>query len=371
MGLQQTILSLISLIYDAVPDASRWHCFLEAFVRATESDRGTLVLSCSEPGNWSAVCWYGWKEEEMRTYAQRYAAIDPWGSQHIPEGEIRLSTDLCSQAELEQSTVYREFYGPLGVDYGFGGVILRTDSGASGICGQRGNSQGPYGEREISILRLLMPHLRRAALLHGEFASTRAQLATFAGHLDRYPHPFLLADAECRLLYANAAAREIVTRRDGLTITDGRITLHASGQRKFQEAILEITKGHGLPVRHLEARHTSDKAPYQLLVMSVPNLGALPLGTSQPAAAVLVMNGESVLELDAAILHELFALTPAEARVTGRLVLGRRVQEIAHESGVSIETVRSQVRSILSKTNTGRQGELISLVLRMMPFRRV
>jgi DNA-binding CsgD family transcriptional regulator len=361
---------LIGLVYDAVRDGSLWQSFLEAFVRATESDRGNFLLSCSEPGNWGAVCWHGWTEERVHIYA-RYAAIDPWGAQHIPEGEIRLSTELCSQAELEQSAAYREFYKPAGVDFGLGGVILRTNAGASGLCVQRGDNGGPYGESEAAILRPLMPHLRRAAILHGELASMRAQLATFAGHLDRYPHSFLLLDGECRLLYANAAAREIVASRDSLMIRDGRIALHASCQRRFQEVISEITKGHGLPLRRLEARRASGGVPHCLLVMNVPSFGALPLGTSQPAVAVLVMNSESAPELDVGILRELFALTPAEARVTGRLVLGRSVEEIAHESGVTIETVRSQVRSILSKTNTGRQGELISLVLRISPFRRL
>jgi DNA-binding CsgD family transcriptional regulator len=199
----------------------------------------------------------------------------------------------------------------------------------------------------------------------------RAELATFTGHLDRYPHPFFLTDAEGRILYANAAAREMIASRDGLAVEDGRIVLSSSQQQKLREAIGEIARGDGLPVRHIEARRPSPKAAYRVLVMNVPNFGALPLGTSQPAAAVLVMDSESELEPDPAILRELFSLTPAEARVTGRLVLGRSVEEIAHETGVSIETVRSQVRSILSKTNTGRQGELISLVLRMMPFRRL
>src|ERR1700726_3452728 len=92
---------LIGLVYDAVRDGSLWQSFLEAFVRATESDRGNFLLSCSDPGTWGAVCWHGWTEEQVHIYA-RYAAIDPWGAQHIPEGEIRLSTELCSQAELEQ-----------------------------------------------------------------------------------------------------------------------------------------------------------------------------------------------------------------------------------------------------------------------------
>ena len=60
----------------------------------------------------------------------------------------------------------------------------------------------------------------------------------------------------------------------------------------------------------------------------------------------LVVDSESGQEPDPAILRELFGLTPAEARITGRLVLGRSVEEIAQETGVWIETVRSQVRSV-------------------------
>jgi len=324
--------------------------------------------------DWIVVCRHGWKEEEIRAYNEHYAAIDPWGfaASRVPEGEIRISSELCSPEEFEQSAAYREFYGPLGLDCGFGAVFLRTDAGGSAIATQRGREQGACGERESSILGLLMPHLRRAAILHGELASMRVQLATFTGHLDRYPHPFLLTDAESRVLYANAAAREITALRDGLAIETGRIMLMApKRQAEFREAISEIAVGRGLPLRRLEVARPSQKGPYRLLVMNVPASGALPLGIAQPEAAVLVVDSDPGKEPDLAILRELFSLTPAEARITGRLVLGRSVDEIAEETGTSVETVRSQVRSILSKTGTTRQGELISLVLRMVPFRNL
>jgi DNA-binding CsgD family transcriptional regulator len=222
----------------------------------------------------------------------------------------------------------------------------------------------------LSLFRNLMPHLRRAALLHGDHASIRSQLATFTGHLDRYPHAFFITDSQSRLLYANAAAREVTAFRDGLAIEAGRILLMNSKQdTAFRETISEISRGHGLPLRRWEVERPSKKAPYRLLVMNVPNSGALPLGISQPAATILVVDSESGPEPDPVILRELFSLTPAEARITGRLVLGRSVEEIARETGVSVQTVRSQVRSVLCKTATTRQGELISLVLRMAPFR--
>jgi DNA-binding CsgD family transcriptional regulator len=94
------------------------------------------------------------------------------------------------------------------------------------------------------------------------------------------------------------------------------------------------------------------------------------LGISLPAVAVLIIDSEAQSEPDLAILRELFSLTPAEARVAGRLVLGLSVKEIAAEARISVETVRTHVKRILSKTSTDRQGELISLMLRSVPFRR-
>ena len=51
-------------------------------------------------------------------------------------------------------------------------------------------------------------------------------------------------------------------------------------------------------------------------------------------------------------------------------MLGRNVDDVASEIGSSVETVRTHVRRILSKTGTTRQGELISLILRISPFRK-
>jgi DNA-binding CsgD family transcriptional regulator/PAS domain-containing protein len=366
---------LIGLIYDSVADTSRWSVFLEAFVRTTNGKCGTLVINTPEKDGWRFVCFYGWSEEDSRLYADRYAAIDPWrvATEQSAEGEVRTSHQLCSQEELEQSIAYREFYCPRGCDCGFGGIFLRLGSTQSAITMLRAkNEQGLCGEREVSILRPLMPHLRRAALLHGEVASLRGQLATFTSHLDRYPHAFFLTDSETRVLYANAAAREIAALGNGLKIENGRIRLTAPRQSTaLLEALGDIAAGRGAPVRRMDAPRRHPIGPYRLLIMNVPGSSALPLGVSQPAATILVIDNEASSEPDLTILRELFSLTKAEARITAKLALGRSVEEMATDLGITVETARTHVRRVLSKTSTGRQGELISLVLRMAPFRRL
>jgi DNA-binding CsgD family transcriptional regulator len=72
--------------------------------------------------------------------------------------------------------------------------------------------------------------------------------------------------------------------------------------------------------------------------------------------------------LDDRLLSLLFNLTPAEARLLRALADGLRLQIYAQSAGVKISTVRSQLKSIFSKTGTNRQAELLSFVASMSAF---
>lgn len=61
-------------------------------------------------------------------------------------------------------------------------------------------------------------------------------------------------------------------------------------------------------------------------------------------------------------LQRLFGLSAAEAQVTIRLASGSSLEHIAQARGVTIDTVRAQMRSIFHKTGIHRQGELICAV---------
>jgi DNA-binding CsgD family transcriptional regulator len=369
----ETILDLVGLIYASVEDASRWQTFLDAFVRVVRARGGLLALRDSKHAEFAMVRWSGWSDEDLQLYSQRYSATDPWriGSVGSPEGVVATDLDLCSREEMESSAAFREWYAPRDGIHGFGGTILATGTAQSVITAIRSAAVGPFGESEKAILRALMPHLKRAALLHGELGSTRSQLVTFTSHLDRYPHSFLLIDAERRVLYANAATREIAELKDGLAMEAGRISLVSRKQDAlFHQAVGKMVSDHNAPLLRMEVPRPSRKKPFRIMLMPVQASGVVPLGVSLPAVTVLIVDRDSQSEPDLAVLRELFSLTPAEARVAGKLVVGRSVEEIASEAGISIETVRTQIKRVLSKTGTDRQGKLISLILRSIPFRR-
>jgi DNA-binding CsgD family transcriptional regulator len=64
-------------------------------------------------------------------------------------------------------------------------------------------------------------------------------------------------------------------------------------------------------------------------------------------------------------LQKVFGLTPTETRIAIELVKGRKLREIAARADVSVGTVRKQLASIYTKTDTHRQAELTLLLARL------
>jgi DNA-binding CsgD family transcriptional regulator len=65
---------------------------------------------------------------------------------------------------------------------------------------------------------------------------------------------------------------------------------------------------------------------------------------------------------DAALIRALFDLSASEARVARGIASGHTIAQIAASSGVTRETVRSQVKAVLAKTGTTRQAVLAALL---------
>lgn len=108
------------------------------------------------------------------------------------------------------------------------------------------------------------------------------------------------------------------------------------------------------------------RAPASVQVVDVITLPRHPLLSSFEPRAVVVLRGSEPnrAELEP-ILTRAFGLTPAEAQVAARLANGEPRETIAAERGASLQTVRSQIKSIFAKLNVTRERELVSMLARI------
>jgi DNA-binding CsgD family transcriptional regulator len=171
-------------------------------------------------------------------------------------------------------------------------------------------------------------------------------------------------DREGNRLLTNAMGRAILEEKDGLSM--GPRGLVASRSRDTDEigALIERALGsRGEPtlegVGALQIARPSGRQPLDLLV--------LPLPTAQSgrgdAAAVYLFDPARSRETPASVLSQVYNLTPAEARLAADLTLGVSLEDTARARGLSIHTVRSQIKAIFSKTQTSRQSELVRRLL--------
>jgi DNA-binding CsgD family transcriptional regulator len=344
---------------------------MAAFAQAIGAPRCALLIAHSDGLDYSVVRWHGWPDQDVELYLHKYGPIDPLqlATRQAPEGTVAADYDIYPRDRYESSVIFQEFYAPRQFLHSMGGVILTTPTGQSVISTHRGDEAGPFGEKEKTILRNLMPHLKRAALLHGELGLLRRQLATFTGHLERFPYAFLLIDAKRRVLYSSTAARALAAERDGLVIEQGNIAATSrKSQASFDRTVTELATGGGTSIRRLEIRRPSGRRSYRLILMPIGASRTIPLGVAVPAVCILVIDAHSSAKPDPEVLRELFSLTPAEARVSTGLVMGQSAEEIAVETKTSVQTIRTHIKRILAKTSTARQGELISSILRTVPF---
>jgi DNA-binding CsgD family transcriptional regulator len=83
------------------------------------------------------------------------------------------------------------------------------------------------------------------------------------------------------------------------------------------------------------------------------------------ASALLVISDpQKLIDVPNGLLHSLFDLTPAESRLAARLCHpDSSPKVIAAENGVSLHTVRAQLKSILAKTGAAGQVDLVRMLL--------
>jgi DNA-binding CsgD family transcriptional regulator len=68
------------------------------------------------------------------------------------------------------------------------------------------------------------------------------------------------------------------------------------------------------------------------------------------------------------LLHALFGLTAAEARIAVALMCGKTATEIARDRQIAVATVRTQLKHLLAKMHLNRQADAIALLQRLADF---
>lgn len=348
--------ALIQDIYEAAAMPENWPRVLEQ-IGSTVGTRHACM------GTRRSDAWTGWlASEAFQPVLDTYFKSDISStSQLTPRlvaadhaGFVRES-DVLTQEEWEADSFRHDLSRPFGLNHAAATAIVVPSADSLVVHFQRRDGQPGLSDHEVATLDSFRPHLARAGLLATRWRLQRLSAATEALALVGLPAAVL--DRNGRVLAANDLIDGMPHVRWLPRDHFGLVDAHANGLLKM--TLGSLFEPSGQAVQSFASRINSTDAA---VIHVVPTSGQS-RDLFDGGLAVLVVTPVTAPEApDAQVIRALFDLSPGEARVARSLTRGQTIDQIAGSSGVTRETVRSQVKAVLAKTGTTRQAEVAALL---------
>lgn len=175
--------------------------------------------------------------------------------------------------------------------------------------------------------------------------------------LDRIHCGVIVTSASRRPVFINAYAQRVLSQRNALMLVDGVLHTNSAEDTRLLQSALDNVATMDERTATLSIRGADLGRGLSVHVLRLRD-------AVNPAAAILYLCDPTIaLDVSQSSLRKLFGLTRAEAALAELMALGHSLERAADQLCVSIHTARTHLKRILLKTDTGRQGELLRLLL--------
>jgi len=364
-------LELIAAIYDAAAEELGWQQVLDRITSYLGAGGITAFALDPSSGAIPISLTSGIDPKEMEDYKNHYIDKDfrlklimetKLGSVYTTSDGMMSSYDYAAEPFVREFLVPRKYYHCMGAK-----LIQRNQ--LVGILGIQGRIGDEFGNAERNLLTPLVPHFGRALDIAIRLAAVMEKGQLVEAALDQLNQAVFVLDIVGRVQVANKFAHTLVARRDGIAIVPGgRVAASGAAGARLEHLVREaVDFANGMRLDSTTAGGSvSVPRPvgrsYAVTVAPLPRR-KLTIGGKVAGVVVVVVDPDMRAPGQHSRAAALFGLTPAEAAVADALAQGASVTEIAEARGISVNTAKTLLGRIFTKTGTSRQGELIRLLV--------
>lgn len=359
---------LLANIYDCVLQPETWSIALGAICRELDLMSAVLGYYETPSGNPLLRVQHGMAREwfdRMPEHARDMGAY--WGGtdriRAFPIGEVVAHSIAVPQMDLDRNRFVTEWCAPQGIADMIGVTVAQDPTGLSSLVLTSGQRMANVREGDLDLLRLLVPHVRRAVTISKILDLKSIEAASFEAALSALPNGLFLLDADTRVIHANSAAEALLKTQDIVRLVNGRLALRGEAATRVLAAAVSRSidattlgqRGLGVPVRSRQGAGA--------ILHVLPLKHGVIRGSLDPraVAAVFITSTQARPRLPADALSLLYDLTPAEVRICELIAEARPLAEIAQQIGIAPSTAKSHLLGIFAKTGTNRQAQLVRL----------
>lgn len=358
---------LLEVIYEAAGDETKWENALSRIGSRVDGVSAMYALFSSDSSRSDLkpifVSGYGHPEERATKYIQEAHLMDPHIplSMSLPEQDWLLSHQHFSTNYIRFDPFFQEVMIPMGIRWMAGTRLWEADNFVSALAFHRAHEAAPFNDKQMQKLAILTPHLSRASRLNAQLIKHQMDATLGMAALNNVSFGIAILHENGRIVFCNTVAEKLFSNQEVFTLElSGRMALrNISSQHHLQSALASALQLQSTAV--VLADNFGKPVIYAMMV-PLPPASRWNTAWQRPLAMLAMRKTDDSCETVGQMWGYLFKLTHAEQQLAQWLLTGRSIEEYAVRRGVSKETVRSQLKSILAKTGTHRQIELITLL---------
>ena len=298
MGMEDDLLALIDLIYEASFDSTLWPTALIRLADITGTAQVSLAGMDRRAQTYDSISPRT-DPVMSASYKNYWAFHNPFRplTAQVPAGEVFSLDSVMSRKDFSATPVFNEWFRPAEFGLAILAVnLLVRDQVSALLCVANAPKNDHINVKQMLAFTAALPHIDRAVRIHRELRMRDLDHDTAPDRLECLQRGVMLVDGAARVLFANAAARMLLGSGGGLTLKAG--CLHSTGDSDTIQGFIascsrKIHAPNG-PGGEISIHRGSGRSPLRVTVTPLRSKGTvaeLPwLGLGIPVAIVTVID---------------------------------------------------------------------------------
>ena len=356
--------ALVDRIYAALVGEIGWETFLQEVATCLPNGKATLFFHDRDSGSGALSLNAGLSAADVADYGRHYSRVNPWmpAASRRPVGLAVRAEQMLPRDALRRTEFYADYLQPRGLATAVGETVHQDERCNFMLSVLGAEADDATLEAARALLGELAPHLRRVFSFYRRSPRAGAALHDGTSVLDLLGIGLALVAPDRGIRHSNQAAEALIASGDAVGRDgEGRLRFASPAiTEALDRALATIRLGQAASLLDTQLqRRDRGRPPLRIRFVQL-DPSSVQVYFAGAAAMVLIEDPEvssAAARIDSA--RSAYGLTAAELRVARRLIEGLTPAEIAAVDGVSPLTVRSQLKSIFSKTDTRRQAEVV------------
>lgn len=361
-----TYSQLISLCYAGVTDDASWDAAIQSLYRfvggtgagLVEADPSTGLITYCHPVDIDPI----YRISYLKYYAKKEVRLPP--SLKIPANRPILDHMLLDERSLKRSELYNDLLLPIDIPYLMFAWLEKSATRVVALSLANSASGGAFTTSHSERFASVLPHFFRARRLRESFEQLRWAQESFVEVLHQLPFAIALLDRSGQIVWLSNSAQRLTKEGNGLSMSGNRLRAFCStDESRLQAAISNASREPKATLTLQPVPISKRRSTARYLVHLIPVVQSRSIVDPRTVLIAAISDPEQVLVPPQTQVQALFGITNAEAQLACCLVGGAGLRECADQLGRSLNTVKTQLKSIYAKTGARSHVDLVRAII--------